>query len=276
MKNFIAMTERQFNKQVKIIGSDNGTEFMCLKNYFLEHKIIFQTSCTRTPQQNGRVERKHQHILNVARALRFQGHLPIDFWGECVLTAAYLINRTPSTILNGKTPYEALYGHPPSYEHLRVFGSLCYAHNQGTKGDKFASRSRRCVFVGYPYGKKGWSLYDLETQTFFISRDVVFSEHEFPFDPNQIRQHNFNEINASECVEVLDRMEERGGMGVQAHSPFEEGKGDEAQKNEAQTPQPRWNEEGHGVGQPNQDQTEEVERAQHSRHKEGATEAPGS
>jgi len=80
MKNFIAMTKRQFNKRVKIVRSNNGIEFMCLKNYFLEYGIIFQTACTGTPQQNGRVEWKHQHILNVARALRFQGHLPIDFW----------------------------------------------------------------------------------------------------------------------------------------------------------------------------------------------------
>ena len=47
-------------------------------------------------------------------------------------------------------------------------------------GDKFASRSWRCVFVGYPYGKKGWRLYDLEKQDFIVSRDVVFLEDFFP------------------------------------------------------------------------------------------------
>jgi hypothetical protein len=72
------MVERQYNRKVKIVRSDNGTEFTCMKSYFLEQGIIFQTSCTGTPQQNGRVERKHRHILNVARALRFQGNLPID------------------------------------------------------------------------------------------------------------------------------------------------------------------------------------------------------
>ena len=46
---------------------------------FDTHGIIFQTSCVGTPQQNGRVERKHQHILNVGRALMFQGNLPITF-----------------------------------------------------------------------------------------------------------------------------------------------------------------------------------------------------
>ncbi|KAG7552999.1 Retrotransposon Copia-like N-terminal [Arabidopsis thaliana x Arabidopsis arenosa] len=98
LTNFFAYTEKQFGKSVKTVRSDNGTEFMCLSSYFREHGIIHQTSCVGTPQQNGRVERKHRHILNVARALLFQASLPIKFWGEAVLTAAYLINRTPSSL----------------------------------------------------------------------------------------------------------------------------------------------------------------------------------
>ena len=79
LKNFFSMVERQSLKQVKIVRSDNGAEFTCMKTYFMEQGIIYQTSCTGTPQQNGRVERKNRHILNVARALRFQGHLSLDF-----------------------------------------------------------------------------------------------------------------------------------------------------------------------------------------------------
>ncbi|XP_010257798.1 PREDICTED: uncharacterized protein LOC104597773 [Nelumbo nucifera] len=63
--------QRQFNKPVKVIRIDNGTEFVCLAGYFVESGIIHQTTCVGTSQQNGRVERKHHHILNVARALRF-------------------------------------------------------------------------------------------------------------------------------------------------------------------------------------------------------------
>ncbi|CAH9112797.1 unnamed protein product [Cuscuta epithymum] len=181
LKQFIMLVDRQFNKRVKIVRSDNGTEFQCLKNYFLDHGIIFQTTCVYTPQQNGRVERKHRHILNIARTLRFHAHLPIDFWGECVLTACYLINRLPSPILEYKSPYELLYNKRPNYDHLRVFGCLCYARAHGNNGDKFAQRGLKCVFLGYPYSQKGWKMYDLEGQRFFVSRDVTFVESEFPF-----------------------------------------------------------------------------------------------
>ena len=72
-----------------------------------------------------------------------------------MLIAGYLINTTPSSVLDGKTPHSVIYGRDPTYDHICVFGSLCYAHKQGKSGDKFDSRSRQCIFVGYPYGKRG-------------------------------------------------------------------------------------------------------------------------
>lgn len=147
IKNFLGLVFTQFDKRVKQIRSDNYTEFMCLASYFWEHGIDHETLCIGTPQQNGRAERKHRHIPNIARALRFQANLPMKFSGDCVLRAAYHFNRTPSFVLDGATPYEKLYNSPPKYDHVRVFGSLCYAQNRNHKGDKFESRSRRCVFL---------------------------------------------------------------------------------------------------------------------------------
>lgn len=180
LKQFFAHTERQFGKKVKTIRTDNGTEFMVLSSFFREQGIEHQTSCVYTPQQNGRVERKHRHILNIARACLFQARLPVSFWGESILTAAHLINYTPTKVLDGKSPYEVLFGVKPAYDQLRVFGCLCFAHRHSRDKDKFSDHSRRCIFVGYPYGKKALLLYDLETNEFFSSRDVIFSEDVFP------------------------------------------------------------------------------------------------
>ena len=119
---FVAMVDRQFNHTIKVVQSDNGTEFNCLIDYFTATGILFQTSCVDTLQQNGRVERNHKHVLNVARALRFQANLPIFFWGECVLAASHLINRTPTPKLENKTPFEILFNKPPSFDALRTFG----------------------------------------------------------------------------------------------------------------------------------------------------------
>jgi len=188
LQNFCAYAEKQFGKSVRMVRSDNGTEFMCLSTYFKENGIVHQTSCVDTPQQNGRVERKHRHILNVARSLLFQANLPVIFWGEAILTAAYLINRTPSQVLNGKTPYEILHGVKPSYDQLRVFGSSCYTHKRSRDKDKFGPRSRQCIFMGYPFGKKGWRVYDMETSEFLVSRDVVFQENIFPYHTSTVEQ----------------------------------------------------------------------------------------
>ncbi|XP_074277366.1 uncharacterized protein LOC141601004 [Silene latifolia] len=63
--SFYNMIQRQFNKPVKIIQSDNGTEFQSLsmRAYYRDQGIVLRTSNVDTPQQNGRVERKHRHIL---------------------------------------------------------------------------------------------------------------------------------------------------------------------------------------------------------------------
>ena len=125
MMHFYNLVHTQFNTKIHRIRSDNGAEFMFTK-FFNDHGIIHECSCVETPQQNARVECKHQHILQITRALLFHSSLPTKFWSDAVQTAVFLINRTPSTVLHNISPYEKLFHVPPDYSMFRVFGCLCY------------------------------------------------------------------------------------------------------------------------------------------------------
>ncbi|GJT34972.1 retrovirus-related pol polyprotein from transposon TNT 1-94 [Tanacetum coccineum] len=172
-----------FDAKPKFLRSDNGTEIVnseCLA-YLRKHGIVHQKSMVYIPQQNAIVERKHRHLLDTARALKFHFGLPDKFWGDCVLTATYLINKMPMKVLEWKTHFEMLHGVLPSYEQLRVIGCLCFATITKPHKDKFSPKSIRSVLIGYPPGQKGYKLYSLETHEVFCSRDVIFHETVFPF-----------------------------------------------------------------------------------------------
>jgi len=83
-------------------------------------------------------------------------------------------------------PLKKIYLNPnPSYEHIKIFGCLCYAYNNQRQRDKFGARSKRYIFVGYPHGKKGWKLYDLKSGDIFVSHDVIFHEEIYQFASNE-------------------------------------------------------------------------------------------
>ncbi|GJV14715.1 retrovirus-related pol polyprotein from transposon TNT 1-94 [Tanacetum coccineum] len=106
--------------------------------------------------------------------------VPLKLWTECILTATYLINTLPSSVLNEKSPYEMIYKKPHTLSHLRVFGCLCFA-TIVNNNDKLGSRSEKCVMMGYCNFKKGYRLYSLDRHQFIFSRDVKFFESIFPF-----------------------------------------------------------------------------------------------
>ena len=94
-----------FKINIKTIRTDNGVEF-AMSNFYASKGIIHKKSCVETPQQNGIIERKHQHILNVTQALLFQANLPPIVWEFAVNHVAFLINVIPTPLLNNITPHE--------------------------------------------------------------------------------------------------------------------------------------------------------------------------
>jgi hypothetical protein len=183
VQNFIHLVENQFDCRVKTVRSDNGLEFS-IPSFYASKGIVHQTSCAYTPQQNGRVERKHQCILAIARALLIQSHLPPKYWGYAVLHSVYLMNRMPSMAIGGDLPYNKLHKQLPDLSMLRVFGCLCYVSTSDAHRLKLDHRARKCAFLGYKSGTKGFVGLDLHSFEIVVSRNVQFEELIFPYPPS--------------------------------------------------------------------------------------------
>ncbi|GKE44615.1 ribonuclease H-like domain-containing protein [Tanacetum coccineum] len=119
-------------------------------------------------------------INNIIRTLLFQAHIPPSYWVEALNMAAHLLNMLPSTAINNEIPFTKLYNQTHTYEHLRVFGSLCYPHIDVSH--KLEPRSTPCIFLGYPSNHRGYRCLDLASNKIIISRYVRFDEDVFPFE----------------------------------------------------------------------------------------------
>jgi transposase InsO family protein len=77
-QQFHKMIATQYQSNIQVIRTDNGGEFInhSLKHYLNSHGIVHQTTCPYTPQQNGVVERKNRHLLEVVRASLFEANIP--------------------------------------------------------------------------------------------------------------------------------------------------------------------------------------------------------
>ncbi|GJQ93956.1 putative RNA-directed DNA polymerase [Tanacetum coccineum] len=219
--SFYNLIKNQFEKNIKVFRSDNGTEFINnqVDSFLKINGILHQTTCPYTPQQNGVAERKHRHLLNTARALMFQGGLPLNMWTESILTATYLINRLPTAVLAGKSPYELVYNSEPSLLHLRTFGCLCFS-TVLNETDKFASKSEKCVFVGYAFDKKGYKLFSLDNKKFLFSRDVKFYETVFPFKNKSFTKDFVFEKNG---INDLNFFNENNDSSPKSDEPYDDG-----------------------------------------------------
>ncbi|GJR91241.1 retrovirus-related pol polyprotein from transposon TNT 1-94 [Tanacetum coccineum] len=177
-KVYKARVELDSGKKIKCLRTDNGGEYTGdeFDTFCRQEGIKRQFTTAYTPQQNGVAERMNRTLLERARAMLATASLGKSFWAEAVNTACYVINRSPSTAVELKTPMEMWTGKPVNYSDLHIFGSPVYVMYNTQETTKLDPKSRKCLFLGYADGVKGYRLWDPTAHKVVVSRDVVFME----------------------------------------------------------------------------------------------------
>ena len=175
-KQWQKMVENESGLKVKKLRMDRGGEFLSKEfdTYLHENGIKRQLTTAHTPQQNGVVERRNRTVMEMARCMALGKGLPKSFWAEAVNTAVYILNRSFTKALTGKTPLEAYSGKKPSASHFRTFGCECFVHVPDSTRKKLDPKSKKCIFMGYSQESKAYQLYDPEARKIVVSPDVVF------------------------------------------------------------------------------------------------------
>lgn len=108
-EDFKALVENQTERKIKVIRTDNGTEYFTqkLEEFCRRFGIQHQHSVPYTPEQNGIAERANRTIVERAKGMLFDAGLEKPYWAEAVNMSVYIINRSASSFLNNQTPEES-------------------------------------------------------------------------------------------------------------------------------------------------------------------------
>jgi transposase InsO family protein len=105
-KEFKALVENQTEKRIKVLRIDNGREFR--GNEFEEFckmcSISRKTNTPYTPQWNGVAERMNTMLMEKERCMLSNFRLGKELWAKEVGISCYLINRSPSSVLDDNNP----------------------------------------------------------------------------------------------------------------------------------------------------------------------------
>ncbi|GJR79484.1 putative ribonuclease H-like domain-containing protein [Tanacetum coccineum] len=179
LKNFIKEIENLVDKKVKIIRSDNGTEFKnkVMDDFCREKGIKREYSVARTPQQNGVAERRNRTLIEAARAMLADSKLPTTFWAEAVSTACYVHNRVLVVKPHNKTPYELFRGFKPALSFMKPFGCHVTILNTLDNLGKFDGKSDEGFFVRYSLSSKAFRVYNTRTRRVEENLHIGFLEN---------------------------------------------------------------------------------------------------
>jgi hypothetical protein len=114
-----------------MLRTDGGGEYANIDLFCARSGIGLQRTEADSPASNGKAERMYRTVLNMARCMIFICRLPMHFWGDAVIYAAFVLNRNPCKA-NPKRmlPMEMLEGKAPNLAHVVTFGSPCMVDRQ--------------------------------------------------------------------------------------------------------------------------------------------------
>ncbi|CAI8590799.1 unnamed protein product, partial [Vicia faba] len=165
---------------IKAVQSDWGGEFRPYSKFLADLGIVHRVICPHTHHQNGVVERKHRHIVDLGLTLLSQASLPLNFWDYAFTTAVFLINRLPSSAIQFQVPCTFLFHIMPDYKFLKVFGCACFPLLRPYLAHRLEFRSQECLFLGYSNSHKGYKCLS-PSGKLYISKDVLFNESRFSY-----------------------------------------------------------------------------------------------
>ncbi|GJY87533.1 putative ribonuclease H-like domain-containing protein [Tanacetum coccineum] len=179
LKTFITEIENQLDYKVKVIKSDNGTEFKnSVMNQFCKMKgIKREFSVARTPQQNGVAERRNRTLIEAARTMLVDSKLPTTFWAEAVNTACYVLNRVLVIKPHNKTPYELIRGRTPLIDFMKPFGCPVTILNTRDHLGKFDGKANDGIFVRYSIVSKVMRVFNKRTRIVEETLNIRFLEN---------------------------------------------------------------------------------------------------
>ena len=127
---FRSLVEKECDLSIETLRSDRGGEYLSQQfiSFLRSEGITHQLTMTRTPQQNGVVERRNKSIIERARSMGIISKCPRFLWTELVNTTNILVNLSPTRANKGITPDEFYYKKIPHVDHLHIFGAICYLH----------------------------------------------------------------------------------------------------------------------------------------------------
>lgn len=173
---FKKFAEKQLQKSIKTLRSDNGKEYdnNGLKNFCSKHGIKFEKSAPYTPQQNGVSERMNRTLVEKLRCMLFEAKLTKKIWAEALLAAVDIVNILPNSAIANEIPNEVWNNKKCNIAELKVFGTRAMALIPYQKRKKLDKKSEECIYLRKCDDANAFRLYNKHTKKIVVSRDDFF------------------------------------------------------------------------------------------------------